>query len=71
MIDYKKIITVESDKKMGRPCIRGLRIMVDDILRWLLDMSPSEIMEEFPELNRDDLLAALAYYYDKIEKHEL
>jgi len=55
-------ITVEPDKCGGRPCIRGLRIRVTDILEMLADGASSEqILRDFPYLEPDDIKAALAY----------
>jgi uncharacterized protein (DUF433 family) len=55
-------ITVEPDKCGGRPCIRGLRIRVTDILEMLADGASSEqILRDFPYLEPDDIRAALAY----------
>ncbi|MDI6746006.1 MAG: DUF433 domain-containing protein [Rhodocyclaceae bacterium] len=55
-------ITLEPGKRGGRPCIRGLRITVYDVLAMLAEgMSEAEILEDFPELESADLLACLAY----------
>ena len=55
-------ITVEPDKCGGRPCIRGLRIRVSDILAMLADgVSPEDVLRDFPYLEPDDIKAALAY----------
>ncbi len=55
-------ITLEPGKRGGRPCVRGLRITVYDILAMLAEgMSEAEILEDFPELEPADLLACLAY----------
>jgi uncharacterized protein (DUF433 family) len=65
-MDYRQIITIESDKRGGRPCIRGMRISVYDILGWLaVGMSMTEIVDEYPELNEDDIRAALAFAADR------
>lgn len=62
MYIYKNIITLEEGKRSGKPCIRGMRITVEDILRWLSsDMSIEEILEDFPELNKEDILIALEF----------
>jgi uncharacterized protein (DUF433 family) len=62
MFIYKNIVTIESDKRSGKPCIRGMRITVEDILRWLAsDMSIDDIMQDFPELTREDILTALEF----------
>ena len=55
-------ITIESGKRGGRPCIRGLRITVYDVLEMLAEgMSEAEILEDFPELEAADIRACLAY----------
>jgi len=62
MYIYKNIITVEPGKRSGKPCIRGMRITVEDVLRWLASgMSFDEILADFPELTKDDLVAALEF----------
>jgi len=71
MIDYQNIITIEAGKRSGKPCIRGMRITVFDVLSWLAnEMSFEEILADFPELTREDILAVLAYAADK-ERHRL
>lgn len=66
MKDYTKIITIEPGKRGGKPCIRGMRITVGDILGWLAaEMSFEEIISDFPELTSEDILAALAFAADK------
>ncbi len=68
-MDYRNIITFEPGKRSGKPCIRGLRITVYDILEYLASgMSIDEILDDFPELNRDDILAALSYAADREKK---
>jgi uncharacterized protein (DUF433 family) len=55
-------ITVEPDKCGGRPCIRGMRIRVTDILGMLAeDVPEEEILKDFPYLEPEDIKAALAY----------
>lgn len=62
MYIYKNIITLEPGKRSGKPCIRGMRITVEDILRWLAsDMSFDDILMDFPELKKEDLVAALEF----------
>ncbi|MCD4794845.1 MAG: DUF433 domain-containing protein [Bacteroidales bacterium] len=69
MINYNKIITFEPGKRSGKPCIRGMRITVQDILSWLASgMSYDEILTDFPELTKADILAVLAYTADKEKK---
>lgn len=66
MTDYRTIITLEPGKRSGKPCIRGLRITVEDVLGWLASsMSPEEIITDYPELTKDDILACLAYATDR------
>lgn len=61
-MDYRQIITIEPDKRFGRPCIRGMRISVGDILGWLAaGMSYDEIIADFPVLTKEDIQAALAF----------
>jgi uncharacterized protein (DUF433 family) len=55
-------ITLEPGKRGGRPCVRGLRITVYDVLEMLAEgMSEAEILEDFPELEVADIRACLAY----------
>ena len=59
---YKDIITIESGKRGGKPCIRGMRITVEDILRYLAsDMTIDEILADFPDLTREDVHAAIEF----------
>lgn len=59
-------ITLEPGKRGGKPCIRGLRITVYDILSMLASGMPqAEILDDFPELEAADILAALAYAADR------
>lgn len=68
-MDYKEIITIEPGKRGGKPCIRGMRITVYDVLGYLAaGMSPDEIIEDFPELTKEDITACLDYASDS-EKH--
>jgi uncharacterized protein (DUF433 family) len=61
-MDYSKIITIEPEKRSGKPCIRGLRITVYDILEYLASrMTSEEILNDFPELTKEDILAALSF----------
>ena len=60
--DYAKRITVEAGKRGGKPCIRGLRITVADVLGYLNSgMSESDILADFPELTQEDIEACRAY----------
>jgi uncharacterized protein (DUF433 family) len=68
-MNYRKYITVEPGKRGGKPCIRGLRITVYDVLDQLAQGSkPEEIVEDFPELELDDIQACLAFAADR-ERH--
>ena len=61
MIEIPRI-TIEADKRGGRPCIRGLRISVSDVLSMLAEnMSEAEILEDFPELEAEDIHACFLY----------
>jgi len=65
-MDYKKHITIEPDKRGGKPCIRGMRITVYDILEYLASgMTEEEILKDFPELTKDDIRACLAFAADR------
>ncbi len=69
MQDYQNIITIEPGKRGGKPCIRGMRITVGDILGWLsAGMSHKEIISDFPELNEEDIRASLAFAADRHNK---
>jgi uncharacterized protein (DUF433 family) len=61
-VDYSQIITIEPGKMGGKPCIRGLRITVYDILDYLAGgMTVEEILHDFPDLNAQDIRATLAF----------
>jgi uncharacterized protein (DUF433 family) len=61
-MDYKDYITIEADKRGGKPCIRGMRITVYDVLEYLASgMSEEEIIEDFPELTKKDIKACIAF----------
>jgi uncharacterized protein (DUF433 family) len=71
MVDYRKIITLEPGKRGGKPCIRGIRITVGDVLGWLAaGMSHAEIIEDYPDLTEEDIQACLAFAADK-ERHSV
>jgi uncharacterized protein (DUF433 family) len=62
MFIYKNIITIEQGKRSGKPCIRNMRITVEDILRWLASgMSFDDILSDFDELTKEDIQAALEF----------
>jgi uncharacterized protein (DUF433 family) len=61
-MDYGQIITIEPGKRSGKPCIRGLRIKVYEVLGCLASgMTEDEVLKDFPFLTRDDIRACLAY----------
>jgi uncharacterized protein (DUF433 family) len=65
-VDYSKIITIEPGKRGGKPCIRGMRITVYDVLEYLASgMTPQEILADFPYLTDEDIRACLAYAADR------
>jgi len=65
-MDYRERITIEPGKRSGKPCIRGLRITVYDILDYFAGgMSEDEILADFPDLEREDIRAALAFAADR------
>ena len=64
-MDYTKHITIEPGKRSGKPCVRGMRITVYDVLDYLASgMSEDEILHDFPELTQDDIRACLAFVAD-------
>ncbi|MDQ2807542.1 MAG: DUF433 domain-containing protein [Chloroflexota bacterium] len=66
---YQEILTVEPGKRSGQPCIRGMRITVYDVLSYLASgMSHAEILEDFPYLTEEDILACLSYAADREQK---
>jgi len=68
-VDYEKIITVDPQRRSGKPCVRDLRITVDDILDYLAGgMSKEEIIEDFPELTEEDIRACLAFAANRERK---
>ena len=65
-MDYRTTITIEPGKRSGKPCIRGMRITVQDVLEYLAGgMSPDEIIADFPELTHEDVRACLAFAADR------
>ena len=68
-MDYTDIITIEPGKRGGKPCIRGMRITVYEVLEYLASgMTTAEILDDFPYLTETDIQACLAYTADR-EKH--
>jgi uncharacterized protein (DUF433 family) len=68
-MDYRDYITIEPEKRSGKPCIRGLRITVQDVLEYLASgMTEEEILDDFPDLTREDIKACLAFAADRERK---
>ncbi|MHA7838026.1 MAG: DUF433 domain-containing protein [bacterium] len=68
-MDYRERITIDPERRGGKPCIRDLRITVYDVLEYLASgMSESEIIEDFPDLTVDDIRACLAFAADRERK---
>jgi uncharacterized protein (DUF433 family) len=66
---YNTIIKISSDNRFGRPCIRNTRITVSDILGWLGSvMSLEDVVNEYPELSREDIKASLMFAADRERK---
>ena len=71
-MNYQDLITIEPGKRSGKPCIRGLRVTVYDVLEYLASgMSHSDILRELPFLTEQDILACLAYAADRERKLEI
>jgi uncharacterized protein (DUF433 family) len=65
-MDYRHLITIEPDKRSGQPCIRGLRMTVQDVLEYLASgMTTDEILADCPDLTTEDILACLAFAADR------
>lgn len=66
MLNYRNIITIDPDKRGGKPCIRHMRITVYDVLEYLASgMTQEEILDDFPYLTADDIKACLQYAADR------
>lgn len=69
---YKKYIEIRADKRFGKPCIKGTRISVYDVLNWLSNgMTKQEIINDFEELNEEMINACLAFAADKEHKLQI
>jgi uncharacterized protein (DUF433 family) len=65
-MNYKDRITIEPGKRGGKPCIRGMRITVYDVLSYLAaGMTQQEILDDFPYLTKEDIFACLSYAADR------
>ena len=68
-MDYQKVISIEPDKRSGKPCIRGTRMTVTDVLEYLAGgMTQEELLAEFPDLTSEDIRACLAFAADRERK---
>ena len=68
-MNYQHLITIEPGKRGGKPCIRGMRITVYDVLEYLASgMSEHEILSDFPDLTPEDIRACLAFAADRERK---
>jgi len=71
-MDYREYIEIDPGVRFGKPCIKGSRISVYDVLGWLASgMSIEEILGDFPQLTKDKILACLAYSADKERKSKV
>ena len=65
-MEYQHLITIETGQRSGKPCIRGLRITVSDVLDYLASgMSEDEVLRDFPDLTREDIRACFAFAADR------
>ena len=65
-MNYSHLITIQPDQRSGQPCIRGLRMTVQDVLEYLASgMSSDEILADFPDLTAEDIRACLAFAADR------
>ena len=68
-MDYRKYITIDPNKRGGKPCVRGLRITVYEVLEYLAsDMTEEQILADFPDLTHADLKACIAFAADRERK---
>ena len=69
MIDYREHIVIDPNVRFGKPCIKGTRISVYDVLNWLANgLTVDEILTDYPELSENQISACLAYAADKERK---
>ncbi len=70
MVQFGKYIEINTDKRFGKPVIKGTRISVYDVLSWLSNgMTKEEIINDFPELNEEKINACLAFAANKEKRH--
>jgi uncharacterized protein (DUF433 family) len=68
-VNYLDYITIDPNKRAGKPCVRGLRITVYEVLEYLAsDMTEAQILLDFPDLTREDLKACIAFAADRERK---
>jgi uncharacterized protein (DUF433 family) len=68
-VNYRDYITIDPNKRAGKPCVRGLRITVYEVLEYLAsDMSEEQILHDFPDLTHEDLKACIAFAADRERK---
>ncbi|MFT3884043.1 MAG: DUF433 domain-containing protein [Flavobacteriales bacterium] len=61
-MDHRETITIDRERRFGKPCVRDTRIAAYDVLNWLAaGMTHNEIIKDFPQLTEDDIRACLAY----------
>ena len=71
-MDYQEYIQIDANVRFGKPCIKGSRISAYDVLGWLASgMSMEEILSDFPQLTKDQILACLAFSADKERKSKV
>jgi uncharacterized protein (DUF433 family) len=72
MTNYREYIEIQADKRFGKPCIKGTRISVYDVLNWLANgMTKQEVLEDFPELSKEHINACLFFAADRTQSHRI
>ena len=65
-MNYRNFITIEPNKRSGKPCVRASRITVYEVLEYLAsEMAEAKILDDFPDLTREDLKVCIAYAADR------
>jgi uncharacterized protein (DUF433 family) len=71
-MNYAQFISIDPNVRFGKPCIKNTRITVYDVLGWLASgMEIKEIIEDFPEISHEEILACLAFAADKEHKYKI
>ena len=66
-VDWRKVITINPEQCGGRPCVRGMRIRISDVLDLLAaGLTPDQIIEELPDLTKEDIAACLKYTAERM-----